>query len=133
MTPETTTPRTIAPRVLVAEDEAGLRQSLAIGLKARGYTVETTTNGLFALELLATKHFDVLVTDIVMPGMDGVALALQAGDLHPTLPIVMMTGYPDERQRAVNLKALIAAVLPKPFSLDLLDQTLRSVLESPAP
>lgn len=124
-------PSTIAPRVLLAEDDAGLRQSLAIGLKARGYTVETVQNGLFALDLLAKKHFDVLLTDIVMPGMDGVELALQVGDSHPSLPIVMMTGYPDERQRAVNLKALIAAVMPKPFSLDALDQTLRGVL-SPA-
>lgn len=124
-----TGPSTIAPRILLAEDDAGLRQSLAIGLKARGYAVETTQNGLFALELLAKKHFDVLLTDIVMPGMDGVELALQVGDTHPQLPIVMMTGYPDERQRAVNLKALIAAVMPKPFSLDALDQTLRAVLK----
>jgi DNA-binding response OmpR family regulator len=125
-------PSTIAPRILLAEDDAGLRQSLAIGLKARGYAVETAQNGLFALELLEKKHFDALVTDIVMPGMDGVELALQVGDARPSLPIVMMTGYPDERQRAVNLKALIAAVMPKPFSLDALDQTLRGVLKPAA-
>lgn len=126
-------PSTIAPRILLAEDDAGLRQSLAIGLKARGFTVETVQNGLFAVELLAKKHFDVLLTDIVMPGMDGVELALQVGDSHPSLPIVMMTGYPDERQRAVNLKALIAAVMPKPFSLDALEHTLRGVLQPDAP
>lgn len=122
-------PSMIAPRILLAEDDAGLRQSLAIGLKARGYTVEAAQNGLFALDLLSKKHFDAVLTDIIMPGMDGVELALQVADSHPNLPIVMMTGYPDERQRAVNLKALIAAVMPKPFSLDALDQTLRSVLK----
>jgi DNA-binding response OmpR family regulator len=124
-----TAPSTIAPRVLLAEDDAGLRQSLAIGLKARGYAVEAVQNGLWALESLAARHFDLLLTDIVMPGMDGVELALQVSESHPSLPIVMMTGYPDERQRAVNLKALIAAVMPKPFSLDALDQTLKGVLK----
>ena len=70
-----------------------------------------------ALEALAADSFDMLLSDIVMPQLDGIALALKVSKDYPDLPILLMTGYAAERQRAHNLDALIHDVIPKPFTL----------------
>ena len=62
-------------------------------------------------------HFDLLLTDIQMPVMDGIALALAAGARLSELPILLMTGYADQRERAHGLAALIHDVITKPFTL----------------
>jgi CheY-like chemotaxis protein len=78
--------------------------------------------------MLAEQKFDLMVTDIVMPGLDGIALALKAAKEYPSLKILLMTGYATERQRAHNLEALVHTVLAKPFSLkELLDQTAEAL------
>jgi len=82
-----------------------------------GHDVTAVDDGLAAIEVLSTDQFDMLITDIVMPGMDGIALALKASKDRPSMPILMMTGYAAERQRAHNLEALIHKVIAKPFSL----------------
>jgi CheY-like chemotaxis protein len=78
--------------------------------------------------MLEKQNFDLLITDIVMPVMDGVALALAVSEKWPQLPIIMMSGYPNERQRAYNLQDLITEVLSKPFTLNefkaIVEQTL---------
>ena len=65
-------------------------------------------DGFAALAALAAQSFDLLLCDIVMPGLDGIALALKAGKDYPALKILLMTGYSAERQRAHNLAALVA-------------------------
>jgi two-component system cell cycle response regulator CpdR len=70
-----------------------------------------------ALEALAADSFDMLLSDIVMPQLEGIALALKVSKDYPDLPILLMTGYAAERQRAHNLDALIHDVIPKPFTL----------------
>lgn len=105
-------------RVLVAEDEEGLRGFVVRALVARGHDVTAVSDGGEALEALQAAAFDLLVTDIVMPGLDGIALALKATKDCPDLRIVMMTGYEAERERAHNLDALVHAVVSKPFTLE---------------
>lgn len=105
------------PRVLVAEDEPGVREFVARALGHAGLSVTAVTDGQHALEALLAEPFDLLVTDIVMPVLDGIELALIAAKYRPGMPILLITGYPAERSRGLNLDALIHGVLAKPFSL----------------
>ena len=106
-------------RILVADDEEAIRSLLARALKQDGHEVMTARDGADALELLARENgaFELLLTDIRMPVMDGIALALAAARDHPAVTILLMTGYADQRERAHGLEALIHDVLTKPFSL----------------
>ena len=104
-------------RILVAEDEASVREFVSRALTHAGHEVVAVVDGLRALEALQGDRFDLLVTDIVMPGMDGIALALKVTRDWPDLGVLLMTGYAAERQRAHNLEALIHKVIAKPFSL----------------
>jgi len=104
-------------RILVAEDEESVRSFVARALEHHGHSVVQAPDGAAALERLGREEFDLLLTDIVMPLMDGIALALAAARDHPRLRILMMTGYAEEKRRAHNLQALIHDVISKPFSL----------------
>ncbi|MGQ0662235.1 MAG: response regulator [Pseudomonadota bacterium] len=104
-------------RILLAEDESGVREFGIRALEGAGHSVTAVADGQRALEALAGSEFDLLVTDIVMPELDGIALALKAAKERPRMKILLMTGYAHERQRAHNLEALIHKVISKPFSL----------------
>ena len=103
--------------ILVADDEAAVREFVSRALDHAGHKVTVAQDGQKALELLASGQFDLLITDIVMPRMDGISLALKMAKDRPDMPILLMTGYSAERQRAHNLDALTSAVIGKPFSL----------------
>ena len=105
-------------RILLAEDEEPLRAMLVRAF-APEHTVTAASDGAEALDKLveANGEFDLLLTDIRMPMMDGIALALSAARDFPKLTILMMTGYADQRERAHGLDALIHDVIAKPFSL----------------
>ena len=106
-------------RILIAEDEDSLRSLVARALMQDGHEVMTKADGGEALDcLIAEKgRFDLLLTDIRMPVMDGIALALAVSRDYPALTILLMTGYADQRERAHGLSALIHDVITKPFSL----------------
>ena len=91
----------------------------ARALTTDGHEVETACDGSDALELLSREagRFDLLLTDIRMPIMDGIALALAAARDFPDLTILLMTGYADQRERAHGLDAIIHDVIAKPFSV----------------
>jgi two-component system, cell cycle response regulator CpdR len=104
-------------RILVAEDESAVSAFVTRALSYKGHEVTAVPDGLAALSALRAGSFDLLLTDIVMPGMDGIALALKASRDWPAMRILLMTGYAAERQRAHNLEALIHRVIAKPFTL----------------
>lgn len=104
-------------RILVAEDDRAVQSFVARALAHKGHKVTTSDDGVQALEQLSVNGFDLLITDIVMPELDGIALALKVTKDYPELPILMMTGYSAERQRAHNLDELICRVITKPFTL----------------
>ena len=106
-------------RILVAEDEESIRNLVARALRQDGHEVITANDGAEALDVLVRERgaFELLLTDIRMPVMDGIALALAAARDHPAVTILLMTGYADQRERAHGLDALIYDVLTKPFSL----------------
>jgi len=106
-------------RILIAEDEEALRAFIVRALMQDGHEVTATVDGGEALDALTREQgkFDLLLTDIRMPVMDGIALALAAARDWPELTILLMTGYADQRERAHGLDALIHDVIAKPFSL----------------
>jgi len=105
-------------KILIAEDEASVSAFVNRALSYDGHQVTAVADGLAALTALAAERFDLLLTDIVMPGLDGIALALKAGKDYPAMKILLMTGYSAERQRAHNIEALAHRVIAKPFTLD---------------
>lgn len=103
-------------RILLAEDDEVMRQYLARALEKSGYDVVAVDRGTAALPLLETEHFDLLLTDIVMPEMDGIELAQHVAAVAPNMRVMFITGF-----AAVTLKAGKAVpqakVLSKPFHL----------------
>jgi CheY-like chemotaxis protein len=109
-------------RILIAEDEEALCALCARALSGDGHDVKTASNGGDALDMLTRERgsFDLLLTDIRMPIMDGIALALATARDFPALTILLMTGYADQRERASGLDAIIHDVITKPFTLAVL-------------
>jgi CheY-like chemotaxis protein len=107
------------PRILVAEDEEAVRGLILRALSDDGHDVVGAGDGAEALETLTREagRFDLLLSDIKMPVMDGIALALATARDHPEVTILLMTGYADQRERAHGLDALIHDVITKPLSL----------------
>ncbi len=107
------------PRILIAEDDEPVRALVARALSEHGHEVVTAADGGEALDTLTREHgrFDLLLTDIQMPVMDGIALALATARDHPAMPILLMTGYADQRERAHGLEALIRDVITKPLTV----------------
>ena len=106
-------------RILIAEDEEALRALCARALMGDGHEVKTACDGTDALDLVGRENgrFDLLLTDIRMPIMDGIALALAVARDHPDITILLMTGYADQRERAHGLNAIIHDVISKPFTV----------------
>jgi CheY-like chemotaxis protein len=100
-------------RILIAEDNMAVQNFVARALTHRGHEVAAVGDGVQALESLTDKSYDLLITDIVMPGLDGIGLALKVARDYPQLPVLLMSGYSAERQRAHNLEELICKVVSK--------------------
>jgi two-component system cell cycle response regulator CpdR len=107
------------PRILIADDEDSMRALAARAIAMDGHDIVTAQDGAEALEILTREQgaFDLLLTDIQMPIMDGIALALSAARDFPQLTILLMTGFADQRERASNLSAIAHDVITKPFSV----------------
>jgi two-component system, cell cycle response regulator CpdR len=119
-------------RILIAEDDEPVRGFVKRALEMDGHAVTAECDGAAALERLETEGgaFDLLLSDIRMPLMDGIALALAAGRSFPHLPILLMTGFADQRERAHDLEAIIEDVVTKPFSLAEIRAAVGRVLNS---
>jgi two-component system, cell cycle response regulator CpdR len=117
-------------RILLVDDEEPIRGFLKRGLEMDGHEVETAVDGADAVDRLVERRgaFDLVLTDIRMPMMDGIALALAAKRDYPDLKILLMTGFADQRERAKGLETIVVDVLTKPFSLADLRDTVNRVL-----
>jgi two-component system cell cycle response regulator CpdR len=106
-------------RVLIADDEESMRQLVARAISMDGHETTTAEDGAEALEILVKNsgQFDLLLTDIKMPVMDGIALALAAARDFPKLTSLLMTGFADQRERASGLDAIVHDVITKPFAV----------------
>jgi two-component system, cell cycle response regulator CpdR len=106
-------------RVLIADDEESMRTLVARAIAIDGHDIVTAEDGAEALDILTRENgaFDLLLSDIQMPIMDGIALALSAARDFPELTILLMTGFAHQRERASNLSAIAHDVITKPFSV----------------
>jgi|SRR5690242_14322424 CheY-like chemotaxis protein len=114
----------LAATVLFAEDDPSIRQNLAQFLSIQGYRVLTAEDGFEALRLLTQQDVDLLLTDIVMPGLDGVELARKATALRPQMPVMFLTGYASKGSEAIHMGKL----LYKPLRAAAIEAELRDVL-----
>jgi len=117
-------------KILIAEDDDAVRTLVIRALHEDGREITTTADGVSALAAMNRQSggFDLLLTDVKMPVMDGIALALTAGRDHPDTAIMLMTGYADQRERAHGLDALVHDIIAKPFSIDQIKGAVREAL-----
>ena len=110
-------------RILLAEDDNDMRRLLTKALEAAGYDVVSFDNGLSAYQRLREEPFTLLLTDIVMPEMDGIELARKATELDPDLKVMFITGFAAVALNPDSQAPKDAKVLSKPFHLrDLVDE-----------
>lgn len=117
-------------RVLLVEDEESVRDFVNRVLTMHGHSVLIAHDGAEAVDLMGHHHFDLLLSDIAMPMMDGISLALKVRATRPHVPILLMTGFADERQRAHNLTLLIEGLITKPFNMDQLLGAVNKALQN---
>ncbi len=117
-------------RILVAEDDDAVRGFVQRALVEDGHDAIVARDGAEALDVLHREAgaFDLLLTDIKMPVMDGIALALATVRDYPAVPVLLMTGYADQRERAYGLEQLIHDVIAKPFTLAQLQSVVNGAL-----
>ncbi|MBL4740674.1 MAG: response regulator [Sneathiella sp.] len=119
--------------ILLAEDDSSVRYFLARSLENAGHEVMAFADGEDAVPVLDAGPFDLLITDIVMPGMGGIELARLAKKVRSSLPVIFITGF-----SAVNVEALDSAeginqMISKPFHLNSLVEAVDRVLSDNAP
>ena len=103
--------------VLVVDDNDNIRETLTILPSRRGYRCKSAVNGREAMEKVAQGHFDVVITDVNMPEMDGITLTRELALRFSELPVMIMTGQLDEHCRKSALLAGAREVLRKPFEI----------------
>ena len=116
-------------RILLADDDAASRELVARALKSDGHSVEVTQDGLEALEKLnSDSGFNLLVTDVQMPGLDGVSLAKHAQSSSGGLKMLLMSGYTSELDRASGVLGANVGTIAKPFTLEQIRAAVKKAL-----
>ncbi len=120
------TPVDLTAKILLAEDDNDMRRFLVKALQNAGYTVASFDNGVSAYNRLREEPFELLLTDIVMPEMDGIELARRATELDPEIKVMFITGFAAVALNPDNSAPKDARILSKPFHLrDLVNEVER--------
>lgn len=106
--------------VLVVDDSATVRKFVSVSLEMQGFSVTSACDGMDALEKLPTREFDLVITDLNMPNMDGFELikALRENELYRELPVIILSSLSDLASKEQGATLGIAAYVVKPFSLE---------------
>lgn len=116
------------PQILIVEDDEAMREFLCQAISRSGYYVEAVPDGAEALRRVEESHFDLLLTDIRMPGLDGLELARQVRRRYPDVSVLLVTAYLQDALGATDLGGSGIGVLSKPFNLtELLDRVETSL------
>jgi len=111
------------PQILIVEDDEAMREFLCQAISRSGYYVEAVQDGTEALRRVEESHFDLLLTDIRMPGLDGLELARLVRRRYPNLSVLLVTAYVQDALGATDLDGAGVDVLSKPFNLsELIDR-----------
>jgi DNA-binding response OmpR family regulator len=122
-----------APRVLVVEDEPHIRELVCLHLGHEGYACEGVGDGEQALKLAGARDFDIVVLDVMIPGIDGLSLcrAIRSGRTNQDVPILMLTARRDESDKVIGLESGADDYLTKPFGVRELVARVRALLRRP--
>jgi CheY-like chemotaxis protein len=117
-------------RILLADDDAATRDLVQRALATDGHEVVVKQDGSDAMDYLlaGTASIDLLISDVQMPGLDGIALVEKGLAAVPKLRVVLMSGYADELDRASHLRSKISSVITKPFTLEQIRGAVRGAL-----
>lgn len=121
------------PRILVVDDEEAVRDLLAKTLTMADYEVDTASDGPSALECLKSTDYDLLITDLKMPGMDGLSVIREARRQSTVLPVIVITGYSTEASAIEAINLGVSGYLTKPFRLPRILSVTARALGEPAP
>jgi two-component system, cell cycle response regulator CpdR len=111
------------PQILIVEDDEAMREFLCQAISRSGYYVEAVQDGTEALRRVEESHFDLLLTDIRMPGLDGLELVRLVRRRYPNLGVLLVTAYMQDALGATDLDGSGVGVLSKPFNLsELIDR-----------
>lgn len=118
-------------RILLADDDAAARDLVQRALAGDGHAVTCTQDGAEALEHLqsGTAKFDLLIADVQMPAVDGIALAETGLKLQPKLRVILISGFADELDRAQHLRPKVARVVAKPITLEGIRAAVKAALK----
>ncbi|HEX2841449.1 response regulator [Hyphomicrobium sp.] len=116
--------------ILLADDDEATRDLVKRALESDGHNVDLTQDGSEALDVLtsAAKKFDLLVSDVHMPGIDGIDLARRAISSAPDLKLLLMSGFAEELERAKALNSPNLGIILKPFTLEQIRAAVRTLL-----
>ena len=117
-----------SPSILVADDEKSIRRTIVALLESESFRVAAAADGKEALEAANQKMPDLVLLDLIMPGMNGVEVLKALRALKPDLPAILITGYPDSTLVTEALKSPPITLLPKPVGKKLLLSTVRQLL-----
>src|ERR671923_1398317 len=123
----------MTPRVLVVEDEPNIRELVCLHLGLEGYICDETGDGRVALSRIETERYDLVVLDLMIPGVDGVAVcrAARNGRVNRDVPILMLTARSEETDKVVGLESGADDYLTKPFGVRELVARARALLRRP--
>ena len=114
--------------ILIVDDNESMREVVTILLSRRGHRCESATNGIEAMQKVKQSNFDAVITDLQMPEMDGIDLAKEPRQHFPDLPVMIMTGQPDDSLVESTISAGAREVLRKPFEISELMMRLYGML-----
>ena len=125
----------LSPKVLVVEDELNIRELLCLHLSHEGYTCDGVGDGHEALRRTETAHYDLLVLDVMIPGMDGLSVcrAVRSGRVNHDVPILMLTARREEADKVVGLESGADDYLTKPFGVREFVARVRALLRRQRP
>jgi CheY-like chemotaxis protein len=122
--------KAISKRILVAEDNKAIRDAVTWFLEFLGFEVALAGNGIEALAVFLESSFDLVLTDLQMPTMDGLSLASHIKERSPSTPVILLTGCDRETVWKKVERALVDSVIFKPFRLEDLQRTVQGALAS---
>jgi len=112
-------------RILIADDEPVMQDLMASALEIFGYKIDVVKNGLEAMDRIKRVSYDLLITDYVMPKMNGLELSRWVKSNHPTVPIIMVTGTTPAQE---NLKSEATALISKPFKVSKFQRVVKQTI-----
>jgi CheY-like chemotaxis protein len=117
-------------QILLADDDPSVREFVKRALVHQGHAVTSANDGNEALTCLESQPFDLMITDVVMPGLDGIELSERATAKCPEMKILVITGYADQQQRAAVSAGGIESILIKPFTLQQICSAAANALDA---